>query len=396
MAHRDRGSRDNRNGAEPHPRQAWAGGRTGDGALRRAAAGRVATAARPARLPVLLAWLLLVALGGVSANAAAAVRCVGDSSELLGALLASSLDSEADVIRLETGTYRAGLPEGFTANLAGGALEISGGWVPGCLFRQRGARSTIDGEYLRPGLSIHGSLPHGMTVRIAHLTIRRGVGHEFGGLGVSGSGVSTLRVEIEDCRFHDNTQTAVEDEIGGGVRVTADEVRVFGNVFTDNHAGNSAGAGAFTCFGALGAFTNNTVVGNTARFGQADVRGGVSIGGNCVWEVANNILWGNEGYDLSIGGVEATLRHNNLTDLWGTPAASSGNIDVDPQFAGSGVLRLRRSSPLVDAGFDETLLGLPLRSHDGGPRIAGPRIDIGAYELDVLFADDFDPLILLP
>lgn len=340
--------------------------------------------------------LLLLGSAVLCSNATAAVRCVGDAGELYAALLASSLDGAADVIRLEVGTYRAGQPEGFTANLAGGALEISGGWVSGCLFRQRGGRSTIDGEYLRPGLSITGALPHSLTVRVAHLTIRRGVGHETGGLIVAGTGASTLRVELEDNRFHDNTQTAIEDEIGGGVRVAADEVRVFGNVFTENHAGNLAGAGAFTCFGALGAFTNNTIVRNTARFGEPDARGGVMLGGNCLWEVANNILWDNEGYDLAISDGDATLRHNNVADLSGTPAGSSGNVSVEPGFAGTGNLRLRRDSPLVDAGFDDTLLGLPLRSHDGGPRIAGPAIDIGAYELDVLFADDFDPLVLLP
>ncbi|MEO5560258.1 MAG: hypothetical protein ABIO49_10300 [Dokdonella sp.] len=46
---------------------------------------------------------------------------------------------------------------------------------------------------------------------------------------------------------------------------------------------------------------------------------------------------------------------------------------------------------MVDARFNETLLGLPLRSLDAGIRMTGPRIVIGAYALDGLFGDSFDP-----
>jgi putative cofactor-binding repeat protein len=322
----------------------------------------------------------------------AADWCVSTGAQLSQALLGAGSNGEADVIRLQTGTYRSTQAAGFSANLAGHALELSGGWASGCLFRQRGAHSTIDGEYERPAMRISGSIPQPRTVRVAHLAFIRGVDDEVGGLAISSTGAGNLNVEIEDCRFHDNTQTDIEDVIGGGLYVNADEVSVLGNVFTDNHAGNLGGAGAITCFGSLGAFTNNTVVRNTARFGQADVRGGMMLTGNCLWEVANNILWDNEGYDLQIGDGEATLRNNNLDDLVGTPMASSGNVNIDPQFVSIGILRLQRSSPMIDAGLNETLLGLPQYSFDGGIRIAGPRIDIGAYELDVLFADDFDPL----
>lgn len=171
---------------------------------------------------------------------------------------------------------------------------------------------------------------------------------------------------------------------------------MLGSIFTDNDAGVGGGAAALVCFGALGAFTNNTVVRNMSEFGQATTRGGVILGGNCLWEVANNILWGNEGCDLSIGDDDATLRNNDLDDLRGMPTAGSGgNINVDPQFVSASSLRLQRGSPLIDAGFNETLLGLPQYSYDGGVRISGPRIDIGAYELDVLFANDFDPAFII-
>lgn len=336
---------------------------------------------------------LALALLGLmaTANATAANWCVSNSNGLSQALLGASLNDEADVIRLRSGTYQSGQPGGFTASLAGGALELSGGWSAGCVFRMRGAHTTIDGEYERPALAITGAPPIPATVRLSHLSFIRGVDEEGGGLFVSGTGAHSLTVEVEDCRFHDNTNDDVDDYLGGGLHVIARKISVLGSIFTDNHAGVGGGAALLTCFGTLGAFTNNTVVRNSSEFGQPDTRGGIILGGNCLWEVANNILWDNEGYDLSIGNDEATLRNNNLDDLQGTPVASSGNLNVDPQFMSIGILRLQRSSPLVDAGLKETLLGLPAFSFDGGIRIAGPRIDIGAYELDVLFADDFDP-----
>ena len=343
-------------------------------------------------LPRLTAVAVLALAGLACGRADAATWCVGTGSELYQALLGSSLNNESDVIRLETGTYASGLPEGFTASIAGGGLELSGGWSGGCVFRSRSARSTIDGGYLRPGLRISGSSSAPRTVRITQLAFIRGVGDEYGGLSVSGSGSGDLAVEIERCRFHDNTNTDPDDTIGGGLYVNADDVSVLGNLFTDNHAGVAGGAAGLECFSGLGAVGNNTVVGNTVAFGQATRTGGITVGGSCLWEVANNILWDNEGYDLSIPDDVATLRHNDLDDLGGVAAAgSSGNIAVDPQFVSAGILRLQRGSPLVDAGLNETFLGLPQYSYDGGIRIAGPRIDIGAYELDILLAHGFDP-----
>ena len=77
------------------------------------------------------------------------------------------------------------------------------------------------------------------------------------------------------------------DTIGGGLYVNADDVSVLGNLFTDNHAGVAGGAAGLECFSGLGAVGNNTVVGNTVAFGQANRTGGITVGGSCLWEVAN-------------------------------------------------------------------------------------------------------------
>lgn len=62
-----------------------------------------------------------------------------------------------------------------------------------------------------------------------------------------------------------------------------------------------------------------------------------------------------------------------------------------PQFGSATNLRPKRSSPLIDAGLNAPTGGLPGASFDGGPRLVGPRVDIGAYELDELLVDGFDP-----
>lgn len=347
--------------------------------------------------PTTLIAVLLSGMAAVlSANLGAATYCVGDGPALQTALNSASASPEADVIRLRSGTFTASSSGGFRGDLDGGSLELSGGWSAGCLFRQRGARSTIDGAFQRPGMLLVGqNLPTPRGVRVAHATFRRGVGPEFGGLMVVGTGVGRLSVEIEDSRFIDNHQSLHEDVLGAGLMVSAGNIRVFGNVFTDNDAANDGGAAYLSCNGGVAAFSNNTVIGNTAGFGQPGKTGGVRLWG-CQWEVANNILWDNESYDLNIGGVAAVVNHNNIGALNGTPISGGNNLALDPRFVSASNLRLRRDSPLIDVGFSATFLGLPQFSHDGGPRIAGPAIDLGAYELDVLFTDDFDPLILIP
>ncbi len=71
-----------------------------------------------------------------------------------------------------------------------------------------------------------------------------------------------------------------------------------------------------------------------------------------------------------------------------------GELSVDPQFADCGFLcigfELERGSPLVDAGDDAPAGGMTATDLAGKPRTIGARVDIGAYENDLLFADGFD------
>lgn len=98
-----------------------------------------------------------VILATSAAAVDAAVYCVGTPTELQSALDAAAASSANDSIRLQLGTYASSASQGFRAKLtATGDLDISGGWLNGCVVRRRGQRSTIDGELMRPALAIIG------------------------------------------------------------------------------------------------------------------------------------------------------------------------------------------------------------------------------------------------
>lgn len=348
---------------------------------------------------------LLLACGAVVFTTAslAADYCVSTANGLQNALNAAAASAANDTLRLVEGTYQSTSPQGFRVQLGEtGNLTISGGWLSGCLLPLRNRRSTIDGQLARPGMVLLGGFDSGGLLRIERLNFINGRGQgEYiaGGLTANPYLGAGLDIEIENCRFFNNTADHESAGFGGGLNSVAQgTMLVRNNLFLLNHADTAGGAASLNCGSSVAGFINNTVVDNTAVVGAAHNIGGVRLDGSgCVWEVASNILWGNEGRDLSLHNPGAALRYNDLDDLGGddAPATSTGNVNVNPQFVSDTNLRLRRSSPLVDAGFNEPMTGLSALAYDGGPRLVGPHVDIGAYELDVLFADDFDPVILI-
>lgn len=350
----------------------------------------------------LLAALTAVATPGITS---AATYCVDDAEAFQMALSLARLSSADDVIRLEAGRYEATDDVGFIYspiyNLGGGDLDISGGWTNDCGIRFPGLRSTIDGDLQRPGLTILGNFFPTNLVRIRYMQFIRGVSsneQQAGGLTVSEGGAD---IEIDSNRFADNTSTHPTRGLSGGLYVKASNtVFVRNNVFVSNDAdttaAQSAGAAYLDCgvqaLAQGGRLINNTVVGNTADAGAAGDIGGIRLDGNCNWEIANNILWDNAGIDLALNSENAVLRYNDIADRGGSedPATDTGNVSVDPQFVSTTSPRLKRSSSLIDAGLNTPIGGLVTPSFDGGPRLIGPRVDIGAYELDVLFTSSFD------
>jgi hypothetical protein len=343
------------------------------------------------------AWLGACAAIASAPAANALVHCVDTGAELQSALTVAAASSVDDAIHLVAGVYAPTSVDGFFAELdAPGDLDISGGWYPGCVARVRGARSTIDGQGLRPGMVILGSFTSAGHLSISHLNFVDGVsdGAYAGGLTANPYLSTNLDVTIDANRFAGNEAVDSADGGGGGLRAVADGTLVVSNnVFVGNYARNWGGAALLHCEGLLARIVGNTVTGNEASTGGATSASGVHVGGDCLTEVANNILWGNAGLDLALFAEGARLYHNDLADLGGdeVPVARVGDVLVDPQFVSSTNLHLRRTSPLIDAGYDTPIDGLSALDADDGPRVAGPHVDIGAYELDRLFDDGFDP-----
>jgi hypothetical protein len=96
--------------------------------------------------------------------------------------------------------------------------------------------------------------------------------------------------------------------------------------------------------------------------------------------VLNSILWNNAPEDAnSAGGIAITY-----SDVQGG-FAGEGNIDVDPTFAdlATGDYHLQSGSPCVDAGDPKTAIDPSEMDLDGNPRLAGAKVDMGAYEFFV-------------
>src|SRR5690606_18904913 len=145
-------------------------------------------------------------------------------------------------------------------------------------------------------------------------------------------------IEIESNRFSGNHADQASGAFGGGLRSVGDRVLIRNNSFDENHAEEGGGAMLATCGAGLASFVSNTVVHNSADVGAASDVGGVYLSGyGCTWEVANNILWDNQGLDLALHVAGTVLRYNDLAQLGGpeAPASSSNNLQLDPGFSGT-------------------------------------------------------------
>jgi len=355
----------------------------------------------PIPLPALT--LLLALAPTVLPPVHAATFCVDDANELQITLQAAMSNGESDVIRIEAGIYRSTSPDGFVANNFSSQpynLEISGGWTSNCQLLLPGQRSTIDGELERPGLMLYGSLDVRGQVLIRNMQFIRGLSENplrAGGLTINRG----YDIVIESSLFRQNIHRHANGTASGGLYVASEgSISIRGNLFVDNDADTpqtfAAGAAMLSCgtFNGSAHFNSNTVTGNTADLGASTDIGGVRVHGvpNCAWTIANNILWDNAGLDLAIHVANTNLRYNDIDDLGGShpPATSIGNLSVNPRFVSATSFRLQRSSPLIDAGMNGPVGGLPAISFDGGPRVVGSRVDIGAYELDQIMVNGFD------
>lgn len=345
-------------------------------------------------------WMIGLIAATIASPATAAVFCVDSESTAQAALDTARTNGQADYIKFESGVYTLASGLDYLTNQAGSdhkALILSGGFNPGC--SQRNGSTFLDGqEQVQP---LRFSFTGADLVYVDHLTLFRGMteaGSYYGGnmQVYMYDQAGGAKLVIDSVRFlYGNAETNT-----GGLYVTGwGTVTVTNSLFAGNSAGQTP-AVSINLNGPLH-FTNNTVTGNIAD--AVDPRPIVyayAHGASHFW-FSNNIIWGNDNAstDLSLY-PEGTydLVSNDIGAYSGTLGATSGgNVSVDPQFAGCGFLcfdkPLKRSSPLVDAGNDAPPGGLTATDALGVPRVIGPHVDMGAYELDRLFADGFQSSI---
>ncbi|KOR29383.1 hypothetical protein TI04_08770, partial [Achromatium sp. WMS2] len=190
---------------------------------------------------------------------------------------------------------------------------------------------------------------------------------------------------------------------GGGVwfnsSATSLAIRLINNIFSGNSTHNSGG-------GAMGYGTptliNNSFNQNTAANGGGLALELPSAETSNTTVLANNLFWANT---ASANGADLWLKNDADNDNYITPlqlfsnnnldqtypsgfwqnlafAIAPSNLDhVNPLFLDSAEhdLHLRAGSPMIDAG-EATVIDLPSTDIDGGVRVLGANVDIGADE----------------
>ncbi|MEO6066042.1 MAG: choice-of-anchor Q domain-containing protein [Lysobacterales bacterium] len=358
------------------------------------------------RVPLKWVGLSLVSLI-VAQSASAATFCVNTPAELQTALSTARANNADDVIRIKSGTYAtsSGLSAFIYSDAESFDLTLQGGWQTVVMFdcgrRVDDPRATVlSGSDARRGLNMLPSSGSTGAIVIENLTIRDGlITDTSSGAGLKISGTNyTGNVRLERVYFHNN----VSGTFAGGASVTTGgTIELRNNWFRGNRCdSNHCGALIFNTVPAGNSIRtfvgNNTFVLNSCGAGALPscATGGLGITGTARTSVHNNLFFSNDVNDLAFtsGGANVDVLFNNIGAIVGTPANSSGNVDLaNPGFVNSllGDYRLRFSSLLRDAGTGGFVLGS--LDFDGVPRVNGNGVDIGAFENDeIVFKDSFE------
>lgn len=348
-------------------------------------------------------WGFFIAIAAISTvvPARAAVFCVNSQASAQAALNTAKNNGQADVIKFQSGVYS--LTAGLVYNTNGAAdhelLFVTGGYNAGCT--QRAGSTLLDGQdQVRPLLL---SLFGADLVFVDRLTLFRGYTNSSSSAGgnmsvgmYDQSGGAEVHIELNQFLLG----TAVANSAGGLSVSGWGTLYLRGNLFSLNEAASSP-AGSINLNGTA-YVTSNTISGNSIANGGGFAFYANPTSASSHFWFSNNIVWGNTtGLDLYLIGVGMfDLIRNDIGSRTNVTLGpdSGGDVSVDPQFADCGFLcfdlPLKRSSPLVDYGKDDPQGGLLSTDLRQIQRIVGPHTDVGAFELDRLFVNGFDPSLL--
>ncbi len=194
-------------------------------------------------------------------------------------------------------------------------------------------------------------------------------------------------VVLDNCVFRDNYalwQGAGMDHGGGTLTLS-------NSIFTGNRSTLTSGAGAYVS-------SDVTVTGCTFSHNYSAMGGvgGLQISYGTAL-ITNSIFWGNEGGDgfgvemAQFLSLDELIMQYNSVEGWTGTYGGMGNNGHDPLFVDAlgpdGIpgtedddLRLSPDSPAISAGDPAYVPDSEETDLDGNPRLAGCRVDMGAYE----------------
>jgi predicted outer membrane repeat protein len=278
-------------------------------------------------------------------------------------------------------TIRGGHASGAYPNYYGGGLYILQG-TPTLRYL------TITANYA----DIGGGVFLGSLVHLTDSTVSGNAGQN--GAGVATQAASTLaRVTVA------SNQATVS---GGGIYAFNNSSPVFANLL---FIGNTAPKGAALADSSSSpSLINATITGNSAlAAGGAAIYNQKESTSTSSPSIRNTILWNNSNGSIAndtVSGANTAVISYSLVEgckpdgAWNAACGSDAGhnlVDVDPQIIdpANANLRLPSTSPAIDAGDDSVVSGAPGISVDfgGNPRLLGSHVDLGAYELKLLYVD---------
>ena len=322
-----------------------------------------------------------------STSASAATLCVDTVEGLRDALEITQANGLDDTIQIVRGTYHVGGNHLIFNSSEAHSVNIVGGFAPGCASRLHDASLTVlDGGDTTQIFNVTTS----NDFELHFLTLQHGFisGSSGGTMAVFGNGAAS-QVLAANVIVRDGSS---DYGVGALIFSVAGTVTLQDNLVT----GITSPGGAVYVGGEATVavhLVNNTVIGNTATNPDSVSMVYVGAGGNVPMDASNNIFWDNGGVpDLAFVNGAMLLTDNDYQRLDVSPGAgSSGNVSVDPLFAGGGDFHLSSASPLLGIGTLTPPGGLTLFDLEGNPRTWNNGVDPGVYERgDGIFADGFD------